>query len=415
MTNDPFKLHKVDGKKFLKIINSSDTNSNENISLKKHLIIKKFKTRIGDWKKLLSNVETADHRKAFEYAVEWLRFIGYKDGALKTFRDFSVSLPEAINISMNNETILPYSVIISFYKKLSKVFEVANLWETITPLVLDLVESVYFYETEMVFDYKHEPCDYNPINLRIRPYERIENYRHERDINKILKNLKLYPIKEINLIDRYLISVSESMFYALGGYDILDSFEIYSGIDSQKLVEGFNLIVQAIDAGLSSIKFGPGLASIICIPKAQLDSNGRLHNPNGPAVQFDPDHKEYYYHGVRVDERIIMHPEELTIEEIKNTEFLLKKEAMIAKYGLERFIENSQYKILDSLQVKNNRYELLSIDINAQQDLRAIKVVCPSTRKTHYIRVSPGLDGFDEALAWTFGLRTKDILFYEET
>lgn len=88
---------------------------------------------------------------------------------------------------------------------------------------------------------------------------------------------------------------------------------------------------------------------------------------------------------------------------------------MIAKYGLERFIKDSNYKVLDSLEVKNKRYELISVDIKAPQDLRAIKVGCPSTRKTYYLRVSPNLRGFDEALAWTFGYSARDILFYEET
>lgn len=412
---DPHRLHKDDYEKFWRIINSLDTNSDEITSRDQRLIAKMFIPRIGDWKKLISNVETADHRKAFKYAEEWLRFIGYKGAVLKTHRDFSVSLPKEIEINFNNDLLLPYSIVFSFYNKLAKVFDLADIWQISKPVVLDFIKSVYFYENETIFDYTDKAINKSPLSFRIRFYERIDNYRRgiDNDISHI--NLILYPLKEINLIDRYLISLSESMFYALGGYGLLDPFELHPGFDSEKLIEGFDLLRQAIDAGLSSIKFGPGIAGIVCIPKVRFDSKGRLHNENGPAVQFDPEHKEYYYNGIRVDERIIMRPEELTIKEIMRTKHPLKKEAMIAKYGLERFIEGSNYKVLDSLEVKNKRYELISLDIKAQQDLRAIKVVCPSTRKTYYLRVSPNLQGFDEALAWTFGYSFRDILFFEET
>lgn len=107
------------------------------------------------------------------------------------------------------------------------------------------------------------------------------------------------------------------MLYALGGYGLLEPFELHTGFYSQKLIEGFDLLRQAIEAGLSSIKFGPGLAGIVCIPKVRFDSKGRLHNENAPAVQFDPEHKEYYFNnGVRLDERIKKKLVELTIKEI---------------------------------------------------------------------------------------------------
>lgn len=199
------------------------------------------------------------------------------------------------------------------------------MWNIITPVVLDMIESIYFYESEMVFDYTHTDRQRSPLDLQIKFYKQIDKYINDRIINREIKNLELFPLKEINMIDCYLISLSESMFYALGGYGLLDPFELHPGFDSEKLIEGFEILRQVIYAGLSSIKFGPGLAVIVCIPKVRFDSKGSLHNENGPAVQFDPEYKEYYYNWVRVDERIIMHPEELTINEIMNTEHLLKK------------------------------------------------------------------------------------------
>lgn len=111
---DPHRLHKDDYEKFWRIINGFETNSDGITSRDQRLVAKMFISRIGDWKKLISNVETADHRKAFKYAEEWLRFIGYKRAILMTHRDFSVSLLKDIKFSFNNDSLLPYSIVLSF-------------------------------------------------------------------------------------------------------------------------------------------------------------------------------------------------------------------------------------------------------------------------------------------------------------
>lgn len=67
---DPHRLHKDDYEKFWRIINGLETNSDGITSRDQRLVAKMFIPRIGDWKKLISNVETADHRKAFKYAEE---------------------------------------------------------------------------------------------------------------------------------------------------------------------------------------------------------------------------------------------------------------------------------------------------------------------------------------------------------
>jgi internalin A len=55
------------------------------------------------------------------------------------------------------------------------------------------------------------------------------------------------------------------------------------------------------------------------------DSQNRLHAENGPAIEWADGYKLYFYHGVAVPEKWILHPEKLTKEDWSNESNLEKR------------------------------------------------------------------------------------------
>lgn len=63
--------------KFHRIISGNFSNTDKLAIREKAYLFHKFSVRIRDWQNMLTKVETADSEKAFDYAVQWLRFMGY--------------------------------------------------------------------------------------------------------------------------------------------------------------------------------------------------------------------------------------------------------------------------------------------------------------------------------------------------
>lgn len=378
--------------KFHRIITGNFSDADKLVNKEKAYLFHKFSLRIRDWQNILTKVETANSEKAFDYAFQWLRFMGFEKPVVRIYYDLPATFREDKNFYKYHPVVFPHFAVITFFNKLSRLFEQGELWQRTMPLIYNFIDRVYFYDKVNIFSYLSE-----------NDSKKFEN---------IYRKSFHHPV--INLLDRFALCVAESMYYASGGYHMLDPFELNENIDSAKFIEGFELMRKAIDAGFSYMKFNQDKAGIYTIEKVNLDSNNRLHSENGPAIQFNPDEKGYYYHGVRVDERIIMHPETLTYDDIINASHPGVKEAMIVKIGLKELVKTAKFEIIDSVQGKNGKYELISIDVKETQPLKIIKVVCPSTGKTHFLRVHPQVTSFDDALAWTFGLRRDNFLFYEE-
>ncbi|WP_337873267.1 hypothetical protein [Ignavibacterium sp.] len=302
--------------KFHKIITGNFSDADKLANNEKAYLFHKFSLRIRDWQNMLTKVETADSEKAFDYSVQWLRFMEYEKPVVKIYHELPHTFTEDKNYYKHHPVVFPHLAVITFSNKLSKLFEHGELWQRALPLIYNFINRVYFYDKENIFSYLSE--------------------NDSKEFENIYRNSFHYPF--INLLDRFALCVAESMYYACGGYDMLDTFELNGYMNTAKFFEGFELMRKAIDVGFSYMKFNQDKAGIYTIEKVNLDSNNRLHSENGPAIQFSPDEKGYYYHGVRVDERIIMHPETLTYDDIINATHRGVKEAMIAKIGLKELV-----------------------------------------------------------------------------
>ena len=72
-----------------------------------------------------------------------------------------------------------------------------------------------------------------------------------------------------------------------------------------------------------------------------LDTQGRLHGDSAMCMEFADGYGFYAWHGVRVSEDIIMHPETITIEQIDNERNAEMRRILLTRFGEARYIEES--------------------------------------------------------------------------
>lgn len=73
------------------------------------------------------------------------------------------------------------------------------------------------------------------------------------------------------------------------------------------------------------------------------DDQNRLHNEKSAAINF-PGHKIYFWHGVRVNEKVVTEPEKITVEQIQDEPNAEVQRVMIHLYGPEKYIQSMDLK-----------------------------------------------------------------------
>lgn len=77
------------------------------------------------------------------------------------------------------------------------------------------------------------------------------------------------------------------------------------------------------------------------------DGNLRIHREDGPAVEFGDGCKVWAVHGITVTERILLHSETLTVEEIQNEKNAEVRRVMIEKLGPGTYLQKAGAKLID--------------------------------------------------------------------
>lgn len=382
--------------KFYKIITGQADNVESLTSKEATFLLQRFEERLRSWQKLFENIEAANEEEFKKYSEQWLKFMGCTQKIIYPvdimFSQFNNS--DAINKS--GKFIKPISVAIKFYNLLSEVFHRGGVWHSVAQRMFTMAEN------------------YSSL-LNSLFYHKMIGFNHDVTLSYYGENYKQYHLPISKTLDCLFFCASECMFYAVGGYSYLDNFVIEDGIDSDTYVEGLKLLYKAIDAGLGYFIFSDELIGIVPIPKVKFNNRGQFHCSDGPALKNIWGDEAYFYNEIAVDEKIIKHPEQLSIKEILATKNTQIKEVMIEKYGLEKFIETLGYFVLDEIKVENAVYQLLSVDIEERDPIVVLKVNCPSTAKKYYLRVPPRFKRFKDALAWTFGISSNDLNIYFET
>jgi len=134
------------------------------------------------------------------------------------------------------------------------------------------------------------------------------------------------------------------------------------------------------------------------------DSEGRLHSETSKAIEYPDGWGLYAIGGVVVDEYIVMRPQEITIVKIEAEGNQEVKRVMIERYGVGRYLVNSNAKKLDESEYGT----LYEKDLTGFK-LRMVHVknstpLPDGTKKDYFLPVGPDCKTALEAVASTFEL-----------
>jgi hypothetical protein len=134
------------------------------------------------------------------------------------------------------------------------------------------------------------------------------------------------------------------------------------------------------------------------------DGQGRLHCETGAAIRYPDGFSVFAIHGVRVPEKVVVSPKSITIPEIESEGNAEVRRVMIQRYGMERYLMDSQAE-----EVHRDDFGVLyRKKIPGDESLMMVKVVNTTPEpdgsfKDYFLRVPPTMARARQAVAWTFG------------
>jgi hypothetical protein len=150
--------------------------------------------------------------------------------------------------------------------------------------------------------------------------------------------------------------------------------------------------------------------------RLELDPRGRLHAPAGPAVVYPDGWSVYAWHGVGVAAATILHPEMITIAQIKREANTHVRRVLIERYGFGRYIVDTGALPIHADQTGT----LYRCDLDGDEPLVVVSVLNgtrqpDASRRQFVLRVPPHVTKAREAVAWTFDQAVDDYRPARET
>ena len=130
------------------------------------------------------------------------------------------------------------------------------------------------------------------------------------------------------------------VYWAMTVFYWADVSVLTVGIDD-KLCHKWLPLLEAMEAGCYRMYFTDTELVYIECPSIEMDDNGSLHSDSKPAVKWVLDIQWYFWHGLRVDKRIIMNPETITVAEIESQNNAEIRRVLVQRYGYARYIQDS--------------------------------------------------------------------------
>ena len=133
------------------------------------------------------------------------------------------------------------------------------------------------------------------------------------------------------------------------------------------------------------------------------DVRGRLHCEDGPSLLYPDGWGIWSWHGVRVPQDVVEHPETLTAERVLGEQNASVRRVMVERYGNDRLVEKA------TIIHQDDWGKLLRIPMPYDEPLLMVEVVNSTpepdgTWKNYYLRVPPTMTKAREAVLWTHNL-----------
>lgn len=140
----------------------------------------------------------------------------------------------------------------------------------------------------------------------------------------------------------------------------------------------------------------------------------RAHRADGPAVVL-VDRELYFWQGWEITKKTVV--EKPTAERILKEENQTEREVLIQRMGVENFVRDAELQPVDSFRdsfllkvdTKQTRGRYVSGRFTDEPvPLAFLKVICPSTQQTYFLRVDPDVENAKQALESTLPGYTRD-------
>ena len=155
------------------------------------------------------------------------------------------------------------------------------------------------------------------------------------------------------------------------------------------------------------------------------DDRNRPHCVDGPQLAWRDGHETFYIHGVRVDRRVVMEPNTITVDDIDREQNAEVRRVMIERFGSDRYMREAGGRVVDR-DPSPEIGTLWRLDIGGDEALCLLEVknstpegvwkdgvLHPEIRdgvpyhKVYWLRVPHTVTTAREANAWTWGLTVE--------
>lgn len=109
-----------------------------------------------------------------------------------------------------------------------------------------------------------------------------------------------------------------------------------------------------------------------------------------------------------IDERIAFRPNEITAAEVLSERNSEVRRAKLERMGFDRFLEQAEAKVLDSDRDVGGERRLFHVELQGDEPLVCVSLICPSTARQYVIRVPPKTSSCRAAAAWIAGFDNAD-------
>jgi hypothetical protein len=163
----------------------------------------------------------------------------------------------------------------------------------------------------------------------------------------------------------------------------------------QRLPPGLR-VLRAVDLeGCASLRELP--ASMPPPEQAEIGGSGLRSLPPGW------ENTALKWHRVSVTARMLFRPETIPIAEILGQPNVETRRVIIERLGMEKLFQLAAPALVDSDTDAGGPRELLRIAVPGDEEVAMLKVRCPSTGRTFFLRVPPQVASCRAAAAWIAG------------
>ena len=141
-----------------------------------------------------------------------------------------------------------------------------------------------------------------------------------------------------------------------------------------------------------------------------VDEQSRPHCTTGPFCRWRDGSSLYAVHGVRVPWTVVEHRDRITVGQIDREQNAEIRRVMLELYGEARYLQDSgaqpihtdEYGVLYRKEVPGDEPIVMVRVENSTPEADG------KTKKIYWLRVPPTIETAREAVAWTFGVESKD-------